>query len=89
MEHLNEQLCKHVRLSRDYVAQSVETIRHRRVEYWANRSSICSFARTAHTFSRSILLALIARSAALIRLLALLLAHFGAHGKEIYIYEIS
>ena len=42
----------------------------KRIENWAIRSSARSFARTTHSFSRSALLALLARSAALIRSLA-------------------
>ena len=38
-------------------------------KYWATRSSICSLARIAHSFACSALLALLARSAALICLL--------------------
>ena len=41
-----------------------------RCKYWATRSSIRSFARTTHSFACSALLALLARSAALIRLFA-------------------
>ena len=41
-----------------------------RLEYWATRSSICSFARTAHLFACSGLLASLAPSAALTRSLA-------------------
>ena len=48
-------------------AQWVEIICNRRVEYWAIRSSVCSFARTTHSFTCSALLASLARSAALIR----------------------
>ena len=36
-----------------------------RLEYWATRSSVRSFARTAHSFACSALLASLARSAAL------------------------
>ena len=39
-----------------------------RREYWATRLSICLFARTAHSFACSELLASLARSAALTRL---------------------
>ena len=42
-----------------------------RRKYWATRSSVRSFARTAHSFACSALLALLARSAALTRLFAL------------------
>ena len=52
-----------------------------RVEYWAIRSSICSFTRTGHSFACSALLAEVARFAAFIRSLARSLANFGAHGK--------
>ena len=41
-----------------------------RCQYLATRLSVCLFARTAHLFARSALLALLARSTALIRLLA-------------------
>ena len=40
------------------------------LKHWATRSSIRSFACTAHSFACSFLLALLARSSALIRLLA-------------------
>ena len=45
----------------------VERLGNRRVEYWIICSSARSFARTAHSFPRSALLASLARSAALIR----------------------
>ena len=45
----------------------VESLWYRRVEHWAIRSSIRSFARTAHSFACSALLASLARSVALIR----------------------
>ena len=41
-----------------------------RLKYWATRSSVCSFPRTAHSFACSGLLASLAPSAALTRLLA-------------------
>ena len=41
-----------------------------RRKYWATRSSVRSFARTAHSFTRSALLASFTCSIALIRLLA-------------------
>ena len=41
-----------------------------RLQYWATQSSVRSFARTAHSFACSALLASLARSAALTRLLA-------------------
>ena len=41
-----------------------------RLEYWATRSSVRSFARTAHSFACSALVALLACSTALICLLA-------------------
>ena len=44
-----------------------------RLKHRATRSSICSFARTAHSFTCSTLLASLARTAALICLLACLL----------------
>ena len=48
----------------------VENRKERRCKYWATRSSFRSFARTAHSFACSGLLALLARSAALTRSLA-------------------
>ena len=48
----------------------VENSQEYRLKYWATRSSICSFARTAHLFARSRLLALLAPSAALTHSLA-------------------
>ena len=59
------------------------------VEYWAIRSSVHSFTCTAHSFACSALLALLARSTALIRSLARSLAHSGAHGKEVLVYELN
>ena len=47
--------------------QWVEWLRNWYVEYWVIRSSICSFARSAHSFACSALLASLARSAALVR----------------------
>ena len=44
-----------------------------RRKYWATRSSVCSFAQTAHSFACPTLLASLERSAALIRSLACLL----------------
>ena len=41
-----------------------------RLKYWATRSSVRSFARTAHSFAASLLFDLLARSSALIRPLA-------------------
>ena len=41
-----------------------------RLKYWATRTSVCSFARTAHSFACSGLLASLAASAALTRSLA-------------------
>merc|ERR1712002_165326 len=70
-------------------AQWVQMIRNRRVEYWAIRSSVRSFARTAHSFACSALLASLARSAALIRSLARSLTHSGAHGKVVHVYELN
>ena len=58
-------------------------------EYWAIRSSVYSFARTAHSFACSALLASLARSAALIRSLARSLTHSGAHGEEVFVYELN
>ena len=43
------------------------------MEHWTTYSSVRSFARTAHSFAGSALLASLVRSAALIRLLARLL----------------
>ena len=51
-------------------AQWFEMMWNRRVEYWATRSSVRSFTRTAHSFTCSALLASLARSAALIHSLA-------------------
>ena len=51
----------------------VEMIRNRRVEYSVIRSSARSFARITHSFACYALVALLARSAALIRSLDLLL----------------
>ena len=51
-------------------AQWFQTIGHCRVEYWAIRPSVRSFARTAHSYACPSLLASLARSAALIRSLA-------------------
>ena len=50
-----------------WVALWLEWLWNRRVEYWAIYSSVCSFARTAHSFACSALLALLARSAAFLR----------------------
>ena len=44
-------------------AQWVDWLWNRRVEYWAIRSSVPSFARTAHSFACSALIASSARSA--------------------------
>ena len=59
----------------------VEWLWNRRVEYWAISSSVRSFARTAHSFARSALLAFysFARS----------LTHAGAQGKDIYVYKLN
>ena len=48
----------------------VEDSQEYRLQYWATRSSVCSFARTAHSFACSRLLASLAPSAALTRSLA-------------------
>ena len=48
----------------------VENSQEYRLEYWATRSSVRSFTRTAHLFACSGLLASLAPSAALTRLLA-------------------
>ena len=53
------------------------------------RNCVPSFARTAHSFACSTLLASIACSAALIRSLARSLALSRAHGKEVFIYELN
>ena len=47
-----------------------EWLRNRRMEYWATRWSVCSFARTAHSFAWSALLASLAHSPALTRSLS-------------------
>ena len=49
---------------------TVQTNQESRLKYWATRSSVCSFARTAHSFACSGLLASLAPSAALTRSLA-------------------
>ena len=51
--------------------------------------TICSFARTAHSFACSALLATLARSAALICSLAGSLTRSGAHGTEVYVHELN
>ena len=48
----------------------VDNSQEYRLKYWATRSSVRSFARTAHLFACSRLLALLAPSAALTRSLA-------------------
>ena len=48
----------------------VDNSQEYRLRYWATRSSICLFARTAHSFACSRLLASLAPSAALTRSLA-------------------
>ena len=53
-----------------YSALWVEITWNRHIENWAIRSSVRSFARTAHSFACPALLALLARSAGFIRLLA-------------------
>ena len=53
---------------------------NRRVEYWATRSSVRSFARTFHSSACSALLASLRRSAALIHLLACSLASLWESG---------
>ena len=50
-------------------------------KYWATRSSVRSFTRTAHSFACSALLASLARSAVLICSLAHSLTHSQARGK--------
>ena len=80
-------------LKRIWSAQWVEWLWNRRVEYWVIRSSVCSFARTAHSFAWSALLASLARSAALIHLFARSfthsLSHFGADGKKVFVYGLN
>ena len=61
---------------------------NRRVEYWAISSSARSFTCTAHSFACSVLLDLLARSAALIRSLPLSLTRSGAYGKKMYVYKM-
>ena len=61
-------------------------IQNRRVEYSVIRSSARSFARIAHSFACYALVALFARSAALIRSPAHSLTRSWTHGKEIYVY---
>jgi len=70
-------------------AQWVEWLWNRRVDNWVIRSSFRSFARTAHSFACSALLATLVRFAALIRSLARSLTHSGAHGKEVYELNVS
>ena len=48
----------------------VDNSQEYRLKYWATRSSVRSFTRTAHSFACSRLLASLASSAALTRLLA-------------------
>ena len=43
----------------------VQNNQESRLKYWATRSSVCSFARTAHLFACTALLALLAGFAAL------------------------
>ena len=52
------------------MARWAEWFRNRLIEYWATRLSVRLFARTAHSFACSGLLALLAPSAALTRLLS-------------------
>ena len=70
-------------------AQWVKWLWSWRIEYWITCLSIClftrtaySFASTAHSLACSALLALLAHSAALLRLLTRLLTHSQAHGRE-------
>ena len=51
--------------------------------------SVRSFAHTTHSFACSVKLASLARSAALIHSLALLLTLSGAHGQELHVYELN
>ena len=69
----------------------VETMHNGLKDYkiHAIRSSAHSFACTAYSFARFALLASLARSAALIRLLARSLTCSGAHGKVMYVYELD
>ena len=67
----------------------VDNSQEYKLEYWATRSSVWSFARTAHSFACSALLASLARSAALIRSLARSLTRSRAHGKAVFVYEMN
>ena len=58
---------------------------NRHIEYWAIHTSARSFARTAHSFACSALLAALARSTTLIRSLA----RSRAHRKVLYVYEMD
>ena len=62
----------------------VQNSHESRRQYWATCFSVCSFTSTAQTFACSALFASLARSAALIRSLARLLAHSRAHGRMDY-----
>ena len=67
----------------------VEMIKNRRIMHWAIRSSARSFARTTHSFACSVLLASLARSAALIRSLPRSFTRSRAHGKEVSVHELN
>ena len=56
----------------------VDNSQEYRLGYWATHLSVCSFARTAHSFASSALLASLACSAALIHSLAHSLIRFQA-----------
>ena len=70
-------------------AQWAEWIWNRRIGYWAIRSSARSFARTAHSFDCSALLAPLTRSAALIRSFARSLTHSIPKLKEVSDHEMN
>ena len=55
----------------------------------AIRSSTHSFARAAHSFACSALLASLASSATLIRSFARSLTYFEAHEEEVFVYELN
>ena len=59
----------------------VQKSHEQRRKYWATRLSVCSFAGSAHSIAGYALLATLARSAALIRLLAFSITHSRARGK--------
>ena len=67
-------------------AQRVEWLWNQSVEIWAICSSASLIDFTAHSLRSR---APLARSAALTRLLARSHTRFGAHGKEVYVYELN